>query len=1123
MDLKDGSLVKGLLEGEIARIEESKKIGISNSVRFTGVQSNKQDTRLLSDSDLQRLEIIGEEGTFSFTGDPEKFLLYAEAARIRSAYLFDPLFAVNCSIVDALPHQVEAVYKVLLNLPRIRFLLADDTGARKTIMTGLLLKEMIVRNLLKRILIITPGGLTNQWVEDELELKFGLPFKLVDRSVITSDPSVFLVQNYLVTSVDFIQREDILNLLKNSTWDMVIVDEAHKLSAYDYTDKKEVSKRYAAVEVLSKRTEHLLLLTATPHRGRKDTFKYLMQLLDPEIFSAEALIPARIQEFSSTGTNRFFIRRLKEEMKDWSNKPLYKKRFTKTVKYELTQQERRLYERVTSYLSKAKQEAEREANVHVTLALLVMQRRLTSSIFAILKTLRNRHNVLLELIEEYKRNPDLFKKKERFEEAINSEDAYDELGDEEKETFDALLKDPRKFKLFTTANGIEALREEAEQLKELVSLADSIYKSGVPESKLQKLYDFLQDEPKILDNREKLVIFTEHKDTLYYLEDKLRNQGYEVVVIHGGLSVDERRRAQINFANQSQILIATDAAGEGINLQFCRLLFNWDIPWNPNRLEQRMGRIHRYGQKSDVTVLNFVAKDTREGNVLDTLLRKLDLIREQMGSDRVFDVIAEVLDEVGIQSLINPKENIESIIEAKLNRELFEKIANKETNSVGHSHTNFQFSKQMKEKSDERRLQPIYIRKFFEKAVQVLGGELKEIQPHILRFQRVPHALLQKLKSQFNLSFDKEILLCFHKEVFLEMQSIRAQGSLHYINPGNPLFEALLQTIIQSFEEEMRKGCIAISPNELSPYFAFLVKSEIKNADSIIDERLLLVSQDPEGTAFKATNSAKFLEFQPPVFFSKQPNIPEPESKDKVEHWVVENITGHQLVDTRVRYQSDCKSRIQFIEEAVGVQIKDLMDEINSLQSKYFTNPKIDEVVRDKQRLLYSLEENKKNRIRLFERMMDMSPSLPEVLGCAYVVPLTKLEYESHYGMSRDEETEEIAMKYAMRWEISQGWQPVDVSRDNWGYDIRSESPDGILRYIEVKGRSVSGGIMLSENEWNRLHQLGESAWLYIVSHCKSSPELTRFQDPARTLLFEEKSKGVQYYLEEKNWKVHSI
>ena len=365
------------------------------SVSYTGVNTNISSNKVLTRAAVEKLEVVTEQGVFNFTGDPKKFLLFAEAERINSAYQFDPLFAVSCSIVDPLPHQVEAVYKFLLPMPKIRFLLADDTGAGKTIMTGLLLKELIMRGIIERILIITPGGLTKQWQEDELDVKFNLPFKLVNRSIFSSDPNIFHAANRIVTSIDFISREDVLKIATNSHWDLIVIDEAHKLSAYEYGAKTYRSQRYEAAYKLSKQCEHLLLLTATPHRGRMDTFKMLLQILDEDIFATEDIANTRVKEFETGGINKFFIRRLKEDMKDWNNNPLFKERFTKTTPYELTPEEKELYDEVTNYLTTKKAEASQAKNIHVSLTLSVMQRRLVSSIFAIKNTLERRLNPFL--------------------------------------------------------------------------------------------------------------------------------------------------------------------------------------------------------------------------------------------------------------------------------------------------------------------------------------------------------------------------------------------------------------------------------------------------------------------------------------------------------------------------------------------------------------------------------------------------------------------------------------------------------------------------------------------------------------------------------------------------------
>lgn len=311
MPAKTGEIVNNLILSEPVIINNIKQLGSMVSVKYTGVNSNRVNTKVIPKEEFDSLEILASEGSFNFNGNPTKFGLFAEAERIHSAYQFDPLFAVNCSIVDPLPHQVEAVYKFLLPLPKIRFLLADDTGAGKTIMTGLLTKELMMRGLADRILIVTPGGLTKQWQEDEMAVKFNIPFTLVNRSLYSSDPNVFHTAPRIVTSIDFISREDVLNVASNSHWDLIVFDECHKLSAYDYGNKQYLSQRYKAAQILSQQCEHILLLTATPHRGRTDTFKKLLQLLDEDIFATDEIASTRIKELEHNGINKFFIRRLK--------------------------------------------------------------------------------------------------------------------------------------------------------------------------------------------------------------------------------------------------------------------------------------------------------------------------------------------------------------------------------------------------------------------------------------------------------------------------------------------------------------------------------------------------------------------------------------------------------------------------------------------------------------------------------------------------------------------------------------------------------------------------------------------------------------------------------------------
>ncbi|HXG93294.1 MAG TPA: helicase-related protein [Blastocatellia bacterium] len=1134
MPITIGQIVKNLIPSEPIIINQIRELGRMVSISYTGVNSNVSSNKVIPRDEFERLEVLTSQGTFNFTGDPKKFSLFAEAERINSAYQFDPLFAVNCSIVDPLPHQVEAVYKFLLPLPKIRFLLADDTGAGKTIMTGLLLKELMMRGVIERILIITPGGLTKQWQEDELGVKFNLHFTLVNRSLFSADPNIFHTANRIVTSIDFISREDVLTVAGNSHWDLIVFDEAHKLSAYAYGSKVYFSQRYKAAQKLSQQCEHILLLTATPHRGRRDTFKMLLQLLDEDIFATEEIASARIKELERNGVNKFFIRRLKEDMKDWQGKPLFKDRFTKTTSYELTPEEKNLYDSVTKYLTTKKAEASQSKNIHVSLALAVMQRRLVSSIFAIKNTLERRWNALQGILDEVNRNPNLWNQRHKLEIFdIDSIEGYDELDDEERDALENILSDPKKFKLFTTAKSPQEIQAEAQEVKRLFQMADALYKSNLEEQKFKKLRELLTSENVI--NGEKLVIFTEHKDTLLYLEERLRNTGYTITTIHGGKSVDERRQAQWDFAKpETQILIATDAAGEGINLQFCRLLINWDIPWNPNRLEQRMGRIHRYGQKQDVLVFNMVASNTKEGQVLQRLLQKLDIIRDSMGDDRVYDVIQDVLEEVRLEDIINSvlngqKTSLDSFLEddEQLRMRFSEKIQS-QRDKLSHSTVDYRDARQLKEDSDEKRLQPIYIRLFFEKAFKLLGGEFTELRKSIYRIDKLPDAIAETLRKDYNIFADviRQLLFCFDKQVFLDYQNVGDLGKVHYINPGNPLFDAVIKVIRQTCREDMLKGTILVSPDDSEDYLAFFVKSQIvdnrqsKQNESIADEQLVLVKQDKTG-AFQQTSAAKFIDLHPPTEFAKLLEPPDVVSNDEVISWSFENITERQLEDTHKRVLEDTTKRKEYLETAFTHVIVDLQSQIQDLQGRVLLgDTSVQEKILKKQERINELLRKKHQRIEDLELMMQVAPKLPEVLGCAYVVPLTQVEYRGHYGMSRDDEAEAIAMQVAMDYERAQGWKPLDVSANNEGYDIRSVSPEELKRYIEVKGRSgADGSVMLSENEMNRLAQLGDSAWLYIVTNCKSEPELHRIQNPANTLRFEQKSKGIQFFLPMQEWK----
>jgi superfamily II DNA or RNA helicase len=1121
---------------------------------------------------------------YTCDGDARLFLLGAEAERICIAHQFDPLFAVNSSIVDPLPHQVEAVYRYLLPLPRIRFLLADDTGAGKTIMTGLLIKELLFRGVLQKVLIVTPGGLTKQW-EEELQEKFGLSARLVNRASFDAEPGQFsrYEEGIFITSIDFLARnEGCLKAASETQWDLVVVDEAHKLSAYEYGTKLEESERYKAVKALARKADHLLFLTATPHRGRKDTFRRLLLLLDEDLFRKDEHVVDRVraegrlpacnsmagdsqagclppEDFEderpiSKARNRFFLRRLKEEMVDWDGKLLFKERHTKTIGYDLTPEEKTLYDEVTRYVRSKRKEAKAQKNRNVELTLMVMQRRLASSLYAITRTLENRLRALNEVLAIL-RDPSRSEAEKRrlFRGTADPGDPrditeYEDLTEEEREHIDQ-----RIFRQVLTDDP-DKVEEERDEVERLFRLAESL--KHHTEAKFAELLAVLDSSDVIRAEDEKLLIFTEHRDTLESLARRLEEKGYTVATIHGGMDVDSRKQAQRQFRTRAKIMVATDAAGEGINLQFCRYLINWDIPWNPNRLEQRMGRIHRYGQAGDVWVYNLVAQNTREGSVLQKVLSKLDVMREQMGSDRVYDVIDEWLEDVPLVRLIENAIDAEDEsagareTDAALStasRERAERLMALQKKTSLASRLDLRSARELRDASDERRLQPLFIQRFFERAWTVCGGTVrKDDHFPVWHIGRTPTALLELARERRQpLSESYDTPLVFDKQLVSVASKVRVPERTKLLGPGHPLFDTLIEWAIREARQAFAKGTTLVDPNIAKPQRVWLVRSTIEDSRGagfqpaqakkrIAHERLAVVVQDlpAPGEARQAghmglrtTSPSYLLNCIAPESVVPPPDVPS-RSTEEIQAWAYEQITEPQLEHVKAVRAEECDLRRQYLNTAFTDLILELQEELNDLQqAQLFGEDNTEEVERLRRRI-EELKARKEDRLKELDLMMKLTANLPDILTEAVIVPAPVVTVgrdeevpSKGIPMRRDDEVEAIAMDVAMRYERSRGWNPVDVSRDGEHYDIRSEGPNGEKRFIEVKGRAQSGAIVLTGPEVDKLRQLGERAWLYVVTFCKGErPRLRLIQDPISRLKPEMLYRQIQYLVEEGDW-----
>jgi superfamily II DNA or RNA helicase len=1048
-----------------------------------GVETDKYYSQIISGRDLDKIK-IEEETDLKFSGEGEGFFLYIESHRIRNAFQFDPLYAVNVSQVDPLPHQIDAVYYHVLQNPRVRYLLADDPGAGKTIMAGLIIKELKYRGLVDKILIVAPGHLKYQWMR-EMKEKFQEQFRIVDRTSmdLSWGQNVFEEEDQLITSIDFAKQEDVMASLKDSKWDLVIVDEAHKMSAYKYGNKTNKTGRYRLGELVSEISNYMIMLTATPHRGDDENFRLFLDLLEPGFFANTEMLKQSIKDKD----NPLFLRRLKEDMKDFDSTPLFPPRHVHTKKFKLSEDEKELYNAVTEYVQEHFNKATQKEKRNVVFAMIILQRRLASSVRAVRTSLERRR----------KRLQDLYDKAELFDAGEYKVDRYlDDMSEDER-----WKQEEELLTRLTSADNMDELKFEIDALIRLVTLAKEVEKKEV-ESKLTELRTVMEERG-LKKSRQKLLIFTESRDTLNYLIEKLKLWGYATTEIHGLMKMDARIAAENDFRNEAQICVATEAAGEGINLQFCSMMVNYDIPWNPNRLEQRMGRIHRYGQQKEVYIYNLVARDTREGKILTRLFEKLDRMREQMGSDRVFDVIGEIWEgDKSLKDLI-----MEAVTEQRTMDEIlsgFERVedteainrvktATMETLSTRHIDLHRIMGEQRQAK--ENRLVPEYVKAYFERAAKVWDIQMEKRKDGFIRIPSVPFEIRNQPKS-FKNKYG-EIVTKYAKISFNKHKAFKGNGE--FVAMGHPLLEGVVDENLKKFTDAARKGAIFVDPDSEKDGVLWIYQAEYRDGSNLpAGRRLFCIYQ----------NKKQELQLVSPGIFWDLKPMPTRSKAEAIQNLDQDKITTFVLTNGLEKYREELIERRQRdadIKEKYGIRsLNTLIAKSEEKLADYATKRMLGETVvaATEQREQKKRDDLEKKRLRLQDQIRaetHLLPSEPKLLGVARVIPKS-LDTVTLDRQHSNKEIEMVGMRVTEEYERVNNRTPEDVSAENVGYDIKSTNKNEV-RYIEVKARAQTGAIDLTPNEWMIAQRLREEYWLYIVEYAgTNNPRLYTIQDPAKKL-----------------------
>ena len=1099
-DLKPNSIVKNIIPGKNVEIIRVKWYGTSAIEVTYKDDSGSLGSQIIYRDNEGSFEVLEEGTRWSFDENADNFILLSEAYRIHLAYLFDPLLAVNTSSIEPLPHQITAVYQEMLPRQPLRYVLADDPGAGKTIMTGLLLKELMIRGDVKRCLIVAPGNLVEQW-QDELYSKFGITFTIITNDLLESvaTGNAFTEVDLAIARLDKLTRnEEIQKKLKATEWDLIVVDEAHKMSASLWGGEIKYTKRFHLGRLLSNQTGHFLLLTATPHNGKDEDFQLFMSLIDPDRFEG-----VKRTSYQSIDISDVMRRLVKEELLRFDGKPLFPERISYTVNYTLSPEEAALYDSVTEYVREEFNRADQlngERKNTVGFALTILQRRLASSPEAIYQSLKRRRERL-----EHRLNEELLSRRASDYRILNDEDMedFEESPEEEVEEIEEEFLNQA-----SAAQTIGELEKEIATLKGLEALANHVRLSGKDE-KWKQLSLLLQDNVAMKDsngNRHKLIIFTEHRDTLRYLTDKVRSllgRHESVVNIYGGMVRDERRKIEQLFKQDKDttILIATDAAGEGINLQRAHLMINYDLPWNPNRLEQRFGRIHRIGQTEVCHLWNLVASETREGMVFQRLFKKLEAEREALGG-KVFDVLGKItFDNKPLRDLLveairygnqpEVRNRLNSIVDNAVNQQkLLELI---EERALTHDSMNAQMVLKIKEDLElleARRLQPHFIKHFFDKAFTQYGGAMREREPQRFEITHVPRDIRLRDTS---IGIGRAVLKKYERVVFdKEFINIPGKPNADLISPGHPLLDNLIDLILDRQSHVLKQGAILVDDSFRydSPHLLVYLESVIQDGKVLphqqrrtISKQVHFIEIDIEGRAHNA-GYAPYLDYRAPSLEEQEKAEEIAEALDlsvNAESIAMEYAIEKLLPAHVTEVKSARLAHINKVEHAVKTR---LISEItywdqraNELKLREDSGKSPMRLNSERARMkAEELAERMQTRLSELQLEKNITAIPPILIGAALVIPSFLLAHESPAEdalFGRDRKTiERIAMHTVMNLEKEQGFSPKDVSSDNCGYDILSKVPEskafheGAYRFIEVKGRTKgSTTVTVTKNE----------------------------------------------------------
>lgn len=952
------------------------------------------------------------------TDSPLRFILGTDANRLMTKYQFDPYVLASSTKISIFPHQIN---EVVWGMDNPHIMIADEVGLGKTIIAALIASELRARGLADRVLYVVPKTLVLKWKE-ELETRFDTSVEILDGDYVRANRDPFSVARYdYVTSIDFLKQENRKSLIRNM--DLVVVDEAHKF--------KPGNDRYGLGEVLREKTRGRIFLTATPHDGKNENFLGRMQLLDPFVSDVSS-------------ASHLWIRHRKEDVVDIEGRQVFPERTSITVNTEMTNAERNIHAMIDDYIKRRHAEARNRDIGAVRFLGTILKKRATSSPHALRRTLERRREKIGT--STYKAaNPD----------DIEHDDDYEERAE--------------KYESVHTGGDIEV---EKKELKDMLNAMDGIN----TDSKLDRLAEFIR-RVKGSDPKAKILLFTEYRDTIDYLEERLASR-YSTGRIDGTMDILERKEALKRFAQADgpDIFLCTDAAGEGVDMQFCNVEFNYDIPWNPNRLEQRMGRVHRIGQTRKVRYYNFVVdrENTIDGMIHGMLLDKIENIKAALGNDSIFDILGQIIGEDMIRRIYGqlqdlPHEKWKPRIMAEL--EEIERTREDLKKNIGRFQAGNRLDRTPLEDIRDIRRRSIDssdVRRFLETWTESNDGRYTERSDRVTIMS--PAHMVSKIGGKVQGMLDGELAM---------------ERNMEYLALGNRKVQRMLEDAIgdgrvTSLLHEKKSGILCV-------YNRSVVDGDghKRNSETV----MVFCNEDGAAKTVGVDSVWDYEECGPDAI---PPNtgllVKLKELADKKIHDDSQKFheTAAEKLDAMRR-----KAR-SIVDMHVAAEIERQNERIAEYEEKRHTAPHYARLINEaKNKIQRKNDEGERRKAEMDRRLK--SHLVVELVGLATVTPKADANVRTmtdRAGMEMVLERERRRARTDEELEMVQ-----DVSERDKGYDI--ETAD---RSIEVKSSEGGANPSLTSHEWTTAGKFGDRYWLYVVENVRSGGDVTEIQNPHEVL-----------------------